>query len=127
MALDGFDPQQVVGKRIRDVYVQAAPARGAAQVVLVFTDFSGCFVRSDGATLYARTLEATDPEFNRALKDKEFEGLASAVYDPDREETERIRELFLTLWTKAGGGPDYDKKEWNELGTFLGDMGIPGG
>ncbi len=126
MTLDGFDPERVVGKRIRDVYVQVAPARGAAQVVLVFTDFSGCFVRSEGAAVYARTLEATDPEFNRVLKDKQFETLESAVYDPDREETERIHDLFITLWTKAGGGPDYDKKEWNELGTFLGDMGISG-
>ena len=35
-----------------------------------------------------------------------------------------VKKLFITLWTKAGGGKDYIKKEWTRLSNMLRDRGI---
>ena len=35
-----------------------------------------------------------------------------------------VRALFLTLWSKATDGPDYDKGQWSALRGMLADRGI---
>lgn len=38
----------------------------------------------------------------------------------DHKRKEEIRKLFLALWDKAVGNPDYDKQQWMELEALMG-------
>jgi hypothetical protein len=36
---------------------------------------------------------------------------------------EEVKELFITLWTKAAASKDYDKKQWMKLDRILSECG----
>ena len=38
----------------------------------------------------------------------------------DKKRREAIRKIFLDLWDKAVGTPEYDKKQWMDLELLLG-------
>jgi hypothetical protein len=43
----------------------------------------------------------------------------------DRQDfDEPVRDLFLKLWSKGAGAPDYEKAQWGELRALLAERGI---
>lgn len=44
----------------------------------------------------------------------------------DEDKRKELRRLFLTLWDKAVGTPNYDKRQWKDLEYLIDLMRHPG-
>ena len=77
-----------------------------------------------------RELHESNERIMRELQDEfaELRGRLAAHVPMKGEELpesgERLRPLFLSLWTHAHDSPDYDKHEWQEMVSRLREFGI---
>ncbi len=119
-------PKQVVGKRIRDVYIYADGPSGAWRVLLIFMDFSACVIDSGSQMVihhHARW-SWTGGDFHSVRPQRDYREASSATFDGDTEDTRAVHRAFHALWSKAVGGKGYQKSEWTEFASLLERAGI---